>query len=113
MNTAAISQHSRQGRRSAHDTAAACEICGVTRQLDRHHVVSRGLGGSKDARINSDANLITLCRKCHGNVHEDGWHLERSAKLLRVVDQRTGKEVMRRLYASDFDPSSFFQALST
>src|SRR2546427_12828594 len=73
-----------------------CEICGKNRELDRHHIDSRGMGGSKSLAVHADGNLITLCRKCHRNIHEGGWELHRSRDLLQVVDRRTGKEVMRR-----------------
>jgi len=89
-----------------------CEVCGTNRNLDLHHVVSRGMGGSKNLTVLSDSNLITLCRTCHRNIHEGGWELHRSRDLLQVVDRRTGKEVMRRTRAQDFDPSALFQLLN-
>jgi len=70
------------------------------------------MGGSKDDAVLGEANLITLCRKCHGNLHEGGWRLERSPERLRVIDCHTGNEVMRRLQAPDFDPSTFFHLLN-
>ena len=79
------------------NSSDACEICGTNRTLDRHHVVSRGMGGSKNPEVHSDENLTTLCRQCHRNIHEGGWVLERAAGLLRVIDVSTGHEVMRRL----------------
>src|SRR2546428_9330448 len=84
----------------------------MNRTLDRHHVRSRGMGGSKDPTIHSEENLITLCRRCHQNIHEGGWQLECSSQLLRVVDRRTGQEVMRRRYDPDFDPATFFHLLN-
>src|SRR5260370_31861036 len=85
-----------------------CQICGTNRTLGRHHVRSRGMGGSKNPTIHSEENLATLCRRCHQNIHEGGWQLDRSSQLLRVVDRRTGQEVMRRRYDADFDPATFF-----
>jgi 5-methylcytosine-specific restriction endonuclease McrA len=39
--------------------------CGSARFLEVHHVVPRSRGGTNDA-----ANLVTLCSRCHGYVHE-------------------------------------------
>src|SRR5438445_1868115 len=89
-----------------------CEICRTYRDLDQHHIESRGMGGSKDPAVHADANIITLCRTCHRNIHEGGWELHRSQDLLQVVDRRTGEEVMRRARAEDFDPSALFQLLN-
>jgi hypothetical protein len=65
------------------------------------------MGGSKDPAVLSEENLISLCRSCHQNIHEGGWSLERSADGLRVVDTRTGSEVMRRRYDPSFDAATF------
>jgi len=89
-----------------------CEICGTNRNLDQHHVESRGMGGSKNLAVHADANIITLCRTCHQRIHEGGWELHRSQDLLRVVDRRTGQEVMRRASAHGFDPSVLFNLLN-
>jgi hypothetical protein len=88
-----------------------CQICGHGTGVDRHHVVPRGMGGSKDPVVLSEENLISLCRSCHRNIHEGGWSLERSADGLRVVNSRTGSEVMRRRYESSFDASAFLGLL--
>ena len=70
------------------------------------------MGGSRRPLVHSEDNLITLCRRCHRNLHEGDWELERSPQVLRLVDRRTGQEIMRRLRASDFDASSFFDLLN-
>src|SRR5437870_10264008 len=90
------------------NSSDACEICGTNRTLDRHHVVSRGMGGSKNPEVHSDENLTTLCRQCHRNIHEGGRVLEQASGLLRVIDVSTGHEVMRRFNTRDFDCASFF-----
>jgi hypothetical protein len=89
------------------DNNATCQICGKGADIDRHHVVPRGMGGSKDPVVLSEENLISLCRSCHKSIHEGGWSLERSDDGLRVVDSRTGSEVMRRRQDSNFDASTF------
>src|SRR5439155_14360395 len=89
-----------------------CVVCSGNRGLDRHHVRARGMGGSKDPTVHANANIMTLCRSCHRNIHEGGWELQRSAAMVRVVDTRTGQEIMRRAQSRGFDPSAFFQALN-
>lgn len=44
----------------------ACQVCGVT-PVDVHHVRTKGAGGGDDLH-----NLISLCRICHGKVHQVG-----------------------------------------
>jgi 5-methylcytosine-specific restriction endonuclease McrA len=41
-----------------------CQFCGHRQQLDIHHIIPRSRGGS-----DSEDNLITLCRTCHGVIH--------------------------------------------
>lgn len=42
----------------------ACECCDA-KAVDIHHIVSRGMGGVKDKRLDIIENLQALCRKCH------------------------------------------------
>src|SRR5438552_428108 len=84
-----------------------CAICSSRRELDRHHVVPRRMGGSRDKQVQAQSNLLTLCRRCHRNLHEGGWVLSLSEAELRVTDKRTGTEVMRRLYRQGFDSGAF------
>ena len=83
------------------------EICGDVRNLDRHHVIPKRMGGRKDPAIHDEGNLMTLCRSCHRNLHEGRWGLERTSEGIWVSDQRTGEQVMRRLYDPDVAPSTF------
>src|SRR2546427_12280220 len=80
-----------------------CSICSSPREVDRHHVMPKRMGGSRDKQVHAQSNLLTLCRRCHRNVHERGWVLTQSETELRVTDKRTGTEVMRRLYRQGFD----------
>ncbi len=89
-----------------------CTICGTKRDLDRHHVTSRGMGGSKNPTVLADNNLMTLCRTCHRNIHEGGWTLEHSPSLVRVVDRRNDTEIMRRYRDPNFDAGRFLGALN-
>ena len=90
----------------------SCEICGVVRNLDRHHVIPKRMGGRKDPAIHDEGNLMTLCRNCHQNLHDERWELVRSPQGIWVFDKRTGDQIMRRLYDSDVAPSALFQVLN-
>lgn len=47
-----------------------CQLCGMIRKgLDVHHIDENKLNCDPD-------NLITLCRKCHVNVHFDNIQLK-------------------------------------
>ncbi|MBI5850635.1 MAG: HNH endonuclease [Planctomycetes bacterium] len=45
--------------------AHSCRNCASKRGLHAHHVVWRSRGG-----LTALANLVTLCARCHGLVHE-------------------------------------------
>ena len=90
----------------------ACSICGATRGLDRHHIMHRQIGGSKDPAEHDAANLITLCRRCHTNLHEASWELERLPEGFGVRDRSTGRPVMRRLHRADVDAPVVFHQLA-
>ncbi len=92
--------------------ATDCEICGTIRNLDRHHVIPRRMGGSKNPTVQDDSNLMTLCRSCHRNLHEGRWELVRSPEGIWVFDKHTGEQIMRRLHNSEVDPPSLFQTLN-
>ena len=89
-----------------------CKVCGNIGNLDRHHVVPRGIGGSADPDINDKANLMTLCRNCHRNIHEGKWHLVSSDEGIRVFDKNTGEQIMRRLHNTGLDAATLFQILN-
>lgn len=92
--------------------STSCEICGVLRNLDRHHVVPKRMGSSKNPEVHDESNLMTLCRSCHLNLHEGRWELVRSHDGIRVLDKHTGEQVMRRMYHPDLDTPSIFQNLN-
>jgi 5-methylcytosine-specific restriction enzyme A len=62
-----------------------CERC--ARSLaggDLHHRIPRGMGGSRDLRLNRASAVVALCRHCHTHVEHyrlsgmrDGWLLTR------------------------------------
>lgn len=45
-------------------TSGVCERCGMSQATDAHHRVPRSAGGPHEI-----ANLVALCRLCHGWVH--------------------------------------------
>ena len=48
-----------------------CANCGVTTNLQRHHIVPRKFGGT-----DRPTNIVTLCGKCHCKAHRfinDHW----------------------------------------
>lgn len=90
----------------------SCEICGTPKSLDRHHVIPKGMGGSRSSAVHDANNLMTLCRTCHANLHEGRWRLDRYTGGIRVYDDRTGKQIMRRLSAADGAQDASFQVLN-
>lgn len=59
--------YSYSSRREAvlHRDSYTCQCCGKKRtRLEVHHIIYRSMGGTDDER-----NLITLCEKCHSDVH--------------------------------------------
>jgi 5-methylcytosine-specific restriction endonuclease McrA len=48
-----------------------CRHCNRNDQLHPHHIVYRSAGGSDDL-----SNLVTLCAKCHDDVHGGRLKLE-------------------------------------
>lgn len=58
----------------------ACAWCGRQSETQVHHVEPKGMGGRHGAarKVSEDvANLVPLCRVCHGAAHGervvDGW----------------------------------------
>ena len=90
----------------------SCEICGAVGGLDRHHVVPRRMGGTKDPDVHDESNLMTLCRACHSNIHEARWELIRSAEGFQVVDSKIGEQIMRRFHNPGVDVPTLFQILN-
>lgn len=55
------------------DSFIPCEICGA-RAVDIHHIVRRGMGGSKTK--DEIQNLMALCRKCHEDYGDKKEHMD-------------------------------------
>jgi 5-methylcytosine-specific restriction endonuclease McrA len=61
-----------------------------------HHIVSRGAGGTDD-----DWNLLSLCRRCHADVHQIGWvrfvaRYPRAEAAVRKAREMAGRPVESR-----------------
>lgn len=59
-----------------------CEVCKKARDVDPHHVFSRGSG-----RLDIAINLISLCRGCHNLTHAGKVKRE---QILAIVARREG-----------------------
>jgi 5-methylcytosine-specific restriction endonuclease McrA len=45
-----------------------CQYCGSTYMIERHHITPKGMGGTWNPEIHSEANRIDLCAICHGKA---------------------------------------------
>lgn len=68
-----------------------CEICGEKGE-DTHHIEFQCMAGEDGMinhyHMNSEHNLVTLCKKCHTKVHQykyriDGWRMTSEGKELK------------------------------
>ena len=53
-----------------------CEICNSAPSVDIHHIVSRGMGGVKNNRLDVIFNLMAVCRACHDKYGDNPEQLE-------------------------------------
>ena len=96
MGSAAWLEHRRAwaGRwAEAHGTGPACQVCGTTWSLrhgDLHHRSYARLAHE------ADADLVPLCRSCHGQLHRV---LESSTGWLRLGREAATDQVVARLRA--------------
>ena len=68
-----------------------CQICGAKKtRLEVHHIVFRSLGGSDDLD-----NLITLCEKCHYDLHHGKIELKVKGKKKSSLKHATQMSVIR------------------
>lgn len=72
-----------------------CERCAVPffglNGGDPHHRRPRGIGGSRDPRLNQPSGIVALCRPCHDHIESqrtaaevDGWLVSKAPDLLRI-----------------------------
>ena len=82
-----------------------CERCGVSLSesyhYSLHHRTPRGMGGSRDIRLNLASNLVAICGSgttdCHGWIEsnrsvseDDGWLVSRYQEVAEVPLQIWG-----------------------
>lgn len=69
-----------------------CEICGVTHQLNSHHIISYWLFNDSDKRVHSFDNLLCVCDSCHGKIHQQNTQIvphisvTKYTKLLELLE---------------------------
>ena len=71
-------------------------MCGSVYGLQRHHLVARGLGGSRDPYINSEENEVTLCVECHAKAEA---HAEGYSREELILAKEKDKERQKRMGA--------------
>jgi hypothetical protein len=52
------------------EQVGACEICKDTNSLNAHHIISYWLFDDNDSRVHDRYNLLCVCDKCHGTLHQ-------------------------------------------
>jgi len=67
-----------------------CERCRAP-AVDIHHRKARGMGGTRDPRINCASNLVALCRGCHELIESrrtrsygQGWLIPNASRRAAV-----------------------------
>ena len=73
-----------------------CALCDSTKNLQIHHYIHRGRGGSDHMH-----NLVTLCSYCHSHVH--GHPLYETDFTAEDVEQMI-VEYLADYYAPDWNP---------
>lgn len=70
-------------RKYVEDFGSVCSSCGVTSELDVHHIVPV----YKNPSLAFDeTNVVCICTECHANVHrEQGWQADNYAELIGVL----------------------------
>ncbi len=78
-------------KRDSDDSGAVlvrlCQRCGTTRNLHRHHRRLKGYGGSRRTHAHCACVGVTLCQRCHGEIHAnpkqamtEGWIVSRAVR---------------------------------
>jgi len=70
-------------RKYVEEFGSVCSSCGVTSELDVHHIVPV----YKDPSLAFDeTNVVCICTECHANAHrEQGWQADNYAELVGVL----------------------------
>lgn len=86
-----------------------CALCDSTDQLQIHHVIPRGRGGSRE----NPMNLICLCWRCHSAAHgsvyqldayafaviNDGMNIDEKVQAMREYVEQACVEYVSDYYA--------------
>lgn len=64
MMAARGTEHIKAQREGKERDSYVCQICGSRDHVEGHHMIDYQYGGAASAD-----NIITLCRKCHKEVH--------------------------------------------
>lgn len=79
-----------------------CEVCGTSDALrwSFHHRIPRGMGGSRDPRLNLPSNIILLCGSgtegCHGWVESNRTEAYTDGLLVYRIDDPAEVPVLLR-----------------
>ena len=70
-----------------------CQYCGRKEELNAHHIMGKGKGGT-----NTPKNGITLCKKCHDELHAGEWILTLKPKTFKYpMNLMQGKQYILNL----------------
>lgn len=71
-----------------------CQMC-LGEATDVHHRIVRGIGGTSDDKVNySPANLISVCRECHDDIHAEPEQSYEDGYLVRKGEDPASKPVL-------------------
>ena len=59
------SSHSLAQKKGKERDLYTCQVCGSKKDVEGHHIIDYQYGGAA-----SVDNIITLCHKCHNQVHK-------------------------------------------
>lgn len=48
-----------------------CKVCSSKDNLNIHHIISYWLFNENDTRVHCEDNLLTVCDRCHGKIHQN------------------------------------------
>lgn len=84
-------------RRTLRRDGHACQRCGADdRTLQAHHIVPRSAGGPDALE-----NLITLCRPCHGVIHQSNGAFDDVREEAPLFPDRTAPAAVARMKTPD------------
>ncbi len=84
-----------------------CQICGISENIQVHHVVPLGMGGSQERDV--PENMITLCATCHEKLHAAKFFIEkwdRANHILEISDETHhiithNPKALKKLFGTD------------